>query len=827
STYNVIVYHAHNSANAKANTRVGSTTYYSENQASYGGSFIQGTNTTTGTYPVANVVRFENVSPDGSGTVEVEVKKFIESPQLTDGVGVAGLQLELLTGAWPEVNPPNILQDPADVLAVVGDTVSLSILADGPWDVEWFTNGVSAALGTSTDYNLTTTAAHKDALVHAVVSNPAGTATSQTATLTLDDPAPAQLVQGFLHVEHYGNIGGVIVSNLYNHVPFQNRAFDYDWYVGSAAVPDADLNNFGRIVEGFVRTPVDLTLNFFTRSDDQSEFYFNPVPGTGAASIPSDFPNITADATELDCCDAFQEPGVDTTTTTAFTLLASNYYGIAALYKEGGGGDYFELAWRATSDPTPAAQLSPIGPENIYVEASPAGKRATLSQQPQSVTVLEGTSATFDVSADTLPVANQYSVQWMRDLVVIPGAIGSSFTTNNLQSADSGTVIQAKVYTLLGTLLSDPATITIDGDFSPPVPLSAGLFTGETKIGILFDELVETTSAANTGNYTVDGGNLSVLGVELPNIENNLVLLNLDGAPSAGVDVAVSNIKDLFNNTSGTDTLILEASTLAPLTLVNSAGNPVNLGRGAYLGQDNYYVEAGGNDIWGTGDAGFMVNTALAGGFDMQVRVQSLEGPNTWTKGGIMIRESMDTGARNLFLLVTRTAGQNVRTFQWRDTTDAASGDIGGANRLPNVPYPDAWLRLVRTDGTSNLISTFLSTDGTNWTPFFDHTIPGAALPETLIIGMASTSHENGAAAAPARVLFRSFSISSLGVTPVPLTVDTSGGSLELNWDNTASWTLQTTTDLLAGPWIDLPALTPPVNPSATNRVDYYRLKRD
>jgi len=70
-------------------------------------------------------------------------------------------------------------------------------------------------------------------------------------------------------------------------------------------------------------------------------------------------------AEEFGCCQAFLEPvnaegTPNTQTSEPIQLVAGQSYYIAAIYKEGGGGDFCEVAWRKEGDATPAASLTPI-----------------------------------------------------------------------------------------------------------------------------------------------------------------------------------------------------------------------------------------------------------------------------------------------------------------------------------------------------------------------------------------------------------------------------------------------------------------------------------
>jgi regulation of enolase protein 1 (concanavalin A-like superfamily) len=98
-----------------------------------------------------------------------------------------------------------------------------------------------------------------------------------------------------------------------------------------------------------------------------------------------------------------------------------------------------------------------------------------------------------------------------------------------------------------------------------------------------------------------------------------------------------------------------------------------------------------------------------------------------------MIRASLAGGAPHASMLVT--AGQGL-AFQRRVVADGTSTHTAGAA----APAPQ-WVRLVRT---GDAISAYSSPDGTNWTLVGTETV---AMGSTVYVGLAVTSHDNGAAA--------------------------------------------------------------------------------
>lgn len=82
---------------------------------------------------------------------------------------------------------PTITTSPASQTGTIGGAVSFSVSASGsaPLTYQWFKNGSPISGATSSTYNIATTTAGDIGTYYATVSNSAGTATSDTAVLTL------------------------------------------------------------------------------------------------------------------------------------------------------------------------------------------------------------------------------------------------------------------------------------------------------------------------------------------------------------------------------------------------------------------------------------------------------------------------------------------------------------------------------------------------------------------------------------------------------------------------------------------------------------------
>lgn len=93
----------------------------------------------------------------------------------------------------PGAVPPTITQQPSSLSVTAGQGASFTVAATGtaPLAYQWQRNGVAIAGANTTSYALTTTAAgDSGAVFRAVVSNVAGSVTSNNATLTVTVAAP-------------------------------------------------------------------------------------------------------------------------------------------------------------------------------------------------------------------------------------------------------------------------------------------------------------------------------------------------------------------------------------------------------------------------------------------------------------------------------------------------------------------------------------------------------------------------------------------------------------------------------------------------------------
>jgi hypothetical protein len=175
----------------------------------------------------------------------------------------------------------------------------------------------------------------------------------------------------------------------------------------------------------------------------------------------------------------------------------------------------------------------------------------------------------------------------------------------------------------------------------------------------------------------------------------------------------------------------------------NDIGSTATAGGFIDNGDGSYSVTGSGADIWGTADAFHYVFKPLVGDGQMTVNAVSMGGTSTnvWQKVGVMIRETLTAGSRNVMMLMSAGGAGTLGggdAFQWRPVTDQASSSSHVVGDNVQVLTP-ACVRLVRT---GNMFSGFVYANG-EWVQ--EGQTVTIAMPETVYIGLAVTSHDNGA----------------------------------------------------------------------------------
>jgi len=359
---------------------------------------------------------------------------------------------------------------------------------------------------------------------------------------------------GVVNAEIYRNIGGTAVSALLA-APNYPNAPDEIIILSSLSFGQPNFgntygDNFGLRIAGVFTSPGTGNYRFFTRSDDAGQFFLN----TSGAAIP-DAKTATPIAREDGCCAGFQEPPA-AETSGIIPLVAGNQYGFVYLVKEGGGGDWGQVALRQEGDSTPANQLQPIAGTICCSNSNPDETAFTFNPQITGGTFSEGTAVTFTTGGSgTNLTSSNPTVSWSwqakaagaASFTNIPGAFSSSYTTPRLLPVNDQTQYRA-VGGIPG--LSSPgdiATLTVVNDIVLPTVTNVSATPGQTQVRVTYSEVVDPTTSVDMANYVITAPGAINVPISAATQSANGTYVTLTTAaltPGTVYSINVSGVKD-------------------------------------------------------------------------------------------------------------------------------------------------------------------------------------------------------------------------------------------------------------------------------------------
>jgi phosphatidylserine/phosphatidylglycerophosphate/cardiolipin synthase-like enzyme len=154
---------------------------------------------------------------------------------------------------------------------------------------------------------------------------------------------------------------------------------------------------------------------------------------------------------------------------------------------------------------------------------------------------------------------------------------------------------------------------------------------------------------------------------------------------------------------------------------------------GAGYASGKFTVQGSGTDIWNSADEFRFVYKTLTGNGSIVARVATVSNTASWTKAGVMMRETLTAGSKHASMFVSAAKGL---AFQRRPSTSGQSVSTSGP--LAKAPY---WVKITRSGST---FSAYISANGTSWTLVGTQTIN---MTSTIYVGLALCSHSDGALA--------------------------------------------------------------------------------
>jgi len=263
-----------------------------------------------------------------------------------------------------------------------------------------------------------------------------GNKSAFTTAVTASTLAAKPVETHGLTFEAWFNIPNAVISALTDDPRFQTNAPDFRALTTSfdtRPVFSTDAHeNYGGRLSGLLVPKDTGDYTFFLRSDDASQLFLSTDATTN---------NLALVAEETGCCQAFLEPdtsatgwhdngaGLGQTTLTPIHLVGGQKYAVQVLWKEGGGGDYAQVAWRKAGDTNAAASLKPISGDFLLTQWDPTVGQPVLTTVPTNGVISLGSNGALTAAA---AIGDQpITFQWTYIGTNIVNATNATLNLNN------------------------------------------------------------------------------------------------------------------------------------------------------------------------------------------------------------------------------------------------------------------------------------------------------------------------------------------------------------------------------------------------------------
>jgi hypothetical protein len=428
---------------------------------------------------------------------------------------------------------PSITAQPGNASIVAGQTATFSVTASGtaPLSYQWRKNGT--AINGAISFSYTTPAENTSdngAQFTVLVSNSAGSLTSNTATLTVTTAPVAPSIT--IHPSNQTIFSGQTAT--FSIVANGTSPLTYQWRKNGTAISGATSASY--------TTPAETT--------SDSGALFSVIVSNSVGSVTSNSATLTVNPDPAPAITS--QPASQTITagqTATFSVTATGTAPLSYQWQKNGaaisGANSPSYTTSAETTADTGAQFNvvvsnlagAVTSNTAVLTVNPAPVAPSITTQPSSRTITAGQTTTFSVTASgTAPL----NYQWRKNGTAISGATSSSYTTPAETTSDSGAQFTVLVSNLAGSVTSNAATLTVNA------PTPGALTPSATSLSfgnvIVSNNSVLGVNFTNSGsvNITVSSVTISGAGYTSSGISNGqiitpgqVVTLNLTFAPAA------------------------------------------------------------------------------------------------------------------------------------------------------------------------------------------------------------------------------------------------------------------------------------------------------
>ncbi len=400
--------------------------------------------------------------------------KFTESSGVVISIALSGTG----SGTTPVITPvaPTISTQPGSASIVAGQSATFNIAATGttPMTYQWSKNGAAISGATSSSYTTPAeTTADNNAQFTAVVSNSAGSATSNAAVLTVTSPAvaPAITTQPASQTVVAGKTASFSVAAS------GTAPMTYQWSKNGAAISGATSSSY--------TTPAETT------ADNNAQFTVAVSNSAGSATSSAAVLTVTSAAVAPAISTQPASQTVVAGKTASFSVAATGTAPLSYQWSKNGAA----ISGATSASYTTPAETTADNNAQFTVAVSNSAGSATSSAATLTV---NAASLLLNSSVSSLSFGSVNVSSSGTQNVTLSNAGNSSVTISNVSVSGAGfnaTGVSS------GLILAPGQTATLTATFSPS---AAGSATGSVSVASNATNSPDSIALSGTGVAAVN-----------------------------------------------------------------------------------------------------------------------------------------------------------------------------------------------------------------------------------------------------------------------------------------------------------------------------------